>query len=164
MPKITNDKQKFGVGAFHTSPTATNGRVNNPLRKVHKMQKSKFLNATEMIHFIVTGPEWPETQSFCKEMSKKLGVRVLPLHYGMMMLVLADQFGNEVIRQDHFEEDVERVGMQYVEHPMIKPLVEYYTTLDLGFNIEENPLDPQTFVICGPAMAPNKNAFRKLRG
>lgn len=91
-------------------------------------------------------------------MSRKLGVRVLPIHYGMMLLVLADQFGNEIIRQDHFEEDVERIGMRFVEHPMIKPLVEHYTTLDLGFNIERNPSDPKTFVISGPAMVPNKDA------
>lgn len=122
------------------------------------MQKSKFKNAIEMIQFIVTSPEWPETQTICNEMSDALGVHNLPLHYGMMMLVLADQFGNEIIRQDHFEEDSERICMKFVEHPMIKPLVEHYTTLDLGFNIERNPSDPKTFVICGPAMLKSKNA------
>lgn len=122
------------------------------------MQKSKFLNAAEMIHFLVTRPEWPETQTLCDELSKGLGVQVIPLHYGMMMLVLADQFGDEIIRQERFEEDVERICLQYVEHPLIKPLVEYYTTLDLGFNIERNPSDPKTFVICGPAVAKSKNA------
>lgn len=128
------------------------------------MQKSKFLCAAEMIHFLVTDPEWPETQSISNELSKELGVRFLPLHYGMMKLVLADQFTDEIIRQEHFEEDIERIGMQFVEHPMIKPLIEYYTTLDLGFNIERNPSDPKTFVISGPAMVPNKNACAKSRG
>lgn len=120
------------------------------------MQKSKFKNAAEMIQFIVTSPEWPETQTICNEMSEELGVHILPLHYGMMMLVLADQFGNEIIRQDHFEKDSERICMKFVEHPMIKPLVKHYTTLDLGFNIERNPSDPKTFVICGPAMLKSK--------